>query len=330
MLALSPPNRPAETVAEPARGVERLIVEAEREGLLEEPRGLTGLSGDKLVGLLQRLHRYQCERGAGAYLEVGVFQGLSLVSVAVAHATGRAFGIDNFRQYDAEGKNQALVARRAADNGVADRVVLLNDDFEDALADLGARTSGVPVATYFVDGPHDYRSQLLCLTLGLPWLAPGAVIVVDDSNYRHVRLANRDFLTLHPDFKLLFEAYTPTHPDHATDGQLASARAGWWNGVNVLVHDPLDRLPRRFPPTLRDRSLFFNDHEVHSARSADYAVGALKLLDASLEGDEARAGDLVTRIRKRVSSEPSPHRGEHATANVHSEDLPAFRLCTET
>jgi hypothetical protein len=114
------------------------------------------------------------------------------------------------------------------------------------------------------------------------------------------------------------------------DGQLASARAGWWNGVNVLVHDPLDRLPRRFPPTLRDRSLFFNDHEVHSARYADYAVGALKLLDASLEGDEARAGDLVTRIRKRVSSEPSPHRGEHATANVHSEDLPAFRLCTET
>jgi hypothetical protein len=58
------------------------VHEADNSGLMLEALDLTGFSGEKVIGVLQRLAKFQITSGAGSYLEIGVFQGLTLISVA--------------------------------------------------------------------------------------------------------------------------------------------------------------------------------------------------------------------------------------------------------
>ena len=41
-------------------------------GLIKQPRNVFGLSGDKLIGSLQRISKYQESDPEGCYLEIGV------------------------------------------------------------------------------------------------------------------------------------------------------------------------------------------------------------------------------------------------------------------
>ena len=115
-------------------------------------------------------------------------------------------------------------------------------------------------------------SQLMCLELALPYLHDNAIMLVDDCNYRHVRQANRDFLVTHPEWKLLFEACTTCHPVNMNPEDQEEARQGWWNGVNVLVRDPLGELLTMYPPTERSRQVFENEHFIHATKIASEAI----------------------------------------------------------
>jgi tRNA G46 methylase TrmB len=249
--------------------IAQTIQDADRNGLLRHPPEavLTGYSGNKIVGLLQRLTALLSNQPGIFYLEVGVFQGLTLLSTAFANPSVKCFGIDNFAFFDPEGKNAAIVADRM-ERLTIENAILVNADYEDALAGLGSRIGSDKIGVYFVDGPHDYRSQRVCLDLALRYLSDHAVIVVDDANYAHVRQANADFLAANPEFKLAFEAYTPCHPTNMDQESKAIALAGWWNGVHVVVRDRERRLPEVYPPTPRDRTVFINDHRIHGSEFA--------------------------------------------------------------
>jgi hypothetical protein len=49
-------------------------------------------------------------------------------------------------------------------------VVLINSDFEDFFCSIAGRHEVAPVSVYFIDGPHDYRSQLMALLYAPPIL----------------------------------------------------------------------------------------------------------------------------------------------------------------
>ncbi len=106
----------------------------------------------------------------------------------------------------------------------------------------------------------------MCLLLIKPYLADNAVIVVDDSNYRHVRQANRDFLLTNQEFKLTYQTYTAAHPENLKKEARMEAEAGWWNGINVILKDNKGSFKPFYPPTLRNRQLFENDHIIHTVR----------------------------------------------------------------
>ena len=94
--------------------------------------------------------------------------------------------------FDPEKKNLSIVEERLTKLQL-DNAFIINNDYEDALENLRHTIGDKKIGVYFIDGPHDYRSQLMCLELALPYLHEQAVIIVDDSNYRNVRQANRDF-----------------------------------------------------------------------------------------------------------------------------------------
>ena len=260
------------------------IRNAEKKGVYfqADSNVLTGFSGEKLVGTLQRLASLYSDDPKTCYLEVGVFQGLTLLSVAAACPKLACYGIDNFTYFDPDGRNMSIVKQRTEQLGV-DNSCLINEDYEDALESLDRHISDKKIALYFIDGPHDYRSQLMCLALALPYLHDDATIIIDDCNYRHVRQANRDFLVTHPEFKLVFEAYTKCHPGNMTSGEQEKARKGWWNGVNILIRDPDNSLQAIYPPTERNRTLYENEHIVHAAKHSELAPQALKVMQAFSE-----------------------------------------------
>ncbi len=285
------------------------IKEAEENGLMgEETDVLTGYSGKKLVGLLQRLSRKRVSDEA-CYLEVGVYQGLTLLSVAKELSKGKAYGIDNFAFFDRDGKNFSLVKERKQKLNI-DRAEVINMDYEDALENLSEHINHKKVGVYFIDGPHDYRSQLMCLLLILPHLADNAIILVDDCNYRHVRQANRDFLSSHPEYKLIYQSYGKSHPLNMNAADRKEAENGWWDGINVIVKDPDNKLPQMLPPTFRSRLLYENEHAIHATKHPDVVPGLLPIVN------------LLAPLYKLIFKKRAVIKGKYKEMNTYSDGLP--------
>lgn len=264
------------------------VAETERHGLVADRAGdgLSGLSGAKTVGLIQRLAGLYDGDVHACYLEIGVYQGLTLVSAALAAPRLACLGIDNFVTLDPEGKNKRIANERIQKFKIPN-ATLIDSDFEEAIAKLDALLLERKIGVYFIDGPHDYRSQMVCLLVAKRYLHDNAVIVVDDANYPDVRRANRDFLLGHSNFRLAFEAYSPAHPANMTTIERARWEKSWLNGVNVLVRDPDGLLRVMLPPVPADRSLYFNEWLVHRLRRAELAPEAVALADAVCRGDAA-------------------------------------------
>lgn len=242
----------------------KCIKEAEENPYDYSKDGLTGFSGKKIVSLLRNFAGKMVNTN-DTYLEIGVYRGLTLLSVATGVPEFEVFGIDNFAFFDKEGKNMAIFQERKKSLN-AGNARIINCDYEDALEHLPDFTGNKKAVLCFVDGPHDYRSQILSLLLIKPHLADNAVIVVDDCNYRHVRQANRDFLITNPQFRLIFQKYTEAHPGNLNGSKRREAEDGWWNGINILMKDDDNLFSPFYPPTIRKRTLFENDHHIHTSK----------------------------------------------------------------
>lgn len=305
-----------------------IIQDTEDGGLLTDRRadGLSGISGLKTVGVLQRLARLFAGERDVCYLEIGVFQGLTLVSTALEAPELPCFGIDNFATLDPDGTNQSIVRERLDRFGVTN-ATLIDADFEVALEGLDAHLGGRKVGVYFVDGPHDYRSQLVCLLAGLRHLHDRAVIVIDDANYPDVRWSTRDFLTGHPEFKMVFDAYSPAHPANMTADEKAVFEAGWLNGVQILVRDPDGDLPAMMPPTdPTERTLFLNEWLAHRLRLAELAPEALALADAVCTKDENAEAAARENLESRYRDGKNLFAGRLPDRNMNSAGLAPSRF----
>ena len=154
-----------------------------------------------------------------SYVEVGSFKGQSLIAAMLGNA-GDFVGIDDFSM---EGGGRALLEANIMRHGLTGHTILEGDAFA-LLRDeaLGGRQVGV----YYYDAAHDYRSQLDALRLVEPYLAEGALLIVDDTDWTQVRRALRDYRRGQPRARLLVE--------------IAGKDRGqpwWWEGVQVLRWD---------------------------------------------------------------------------------------------
>jgi len=304
-----------------------LIEETEREGLLLDQRaaGLAGLSGAKTVGLLQRLARRFEGTEDCCYLEIGVFQGLTLVSAASAAPELPCFGIDNFATLDPLSENRGIVEDRISRFGT-ENAHLIDSDFETALLQLDRHIGPRRVGVYLVDGPHDYRSQLICLLFARPFLHHNAVIVIDDANYPDVRWATNDFLTTFPEFKLAFDGYSTGHPANLDSATKALAEEGWLNGIHVIIRDPDDELDTMLAPTSpAERNLYLTDWLTHRLRYAELGPEALVLADNVLSGAPAQEGAARAALREAFEAKRTLFEGRYADRNVYSAALPSAR-----
>ena len=279
---------------------------------------LSGFSGKKIIALLQNLAACLDPLNE-IYLEIGVFRGMSLMSVSKVFE-GRTFGIDNFSQFDPEKKNYTLIGEHCRRLGIKN-ANLINSDFEEALKNLKDHISDVKIGLLFIDGPHDYRSQLMCLLLSVPYLSKNAVIVVDDSNYRHVRQANDDFLAAFPSYGIAFERYTKAHPRNLSSEERINAEEGWWNGINVLAGASVIEGSSGKISTLQNRNLYYNDHHVHSSRYADCAPEAMSVTHVLKPLRPLKLINRLIKLYKRIKRSDPLFHGKFRHLNTYTDDL---------
>ena len=207
-------------------------------GTVSLPSDVVGPSGQKFRTLISALNNRQTTDLA--YLEIGIFKGRTLLTSAAENPEVRHIGVDNFSQFDPDGINKSIIDS-AIDTCSISNVELYEQDFMQFLLDQGKYPKR-NVGVYFYDAIHDYRSQFLALLHGSKLVAPGGIILVDDTNYGHVRYSTYDFIETNPDYKLLFETFTSSHPAEMTPEVAADARANWWNGTQVLIYDPAHKI----------------------------------------------------------------------------------------
>lgn len=286
---------------------------------------LSGFSGYKLCGLLQYFTSL-LNGSNNVYLEIGVYQGLTLLSNASSNKNVKCYGIDNFSLFNEGGKNKDIVLERKKILN-AKNAHIIDKDFEEALDNLDKYLeSGEKVGVFFVDGAHDYRSQLISLLKIKKYLSNDALIVIDDANYAHVRQATKDFLMTEPEFKLICEAYTKAHPANLSKTDKDKSIKGWWNGINVISKDKENILENMIPEIdLVHRNFHFKNHDIMRTKYTEILYDLSILCQDLIKNNEFKS-KTITSIKELINNQKGITMGRYDHHNTYSENLPQFKI----
>ena len=162
----------------------------------------------------------RCLEGEEAYVEVGVFHGASLIAAMLGNEEKRIAGIDSFAFRDATLEKVHANLERY---GLAPPELIVGDAFElvpgGALGDLA-------IGVWYYDADHSYEAQVEGLRIAEPLLVPGALVIVDDTDWDDVARAMDDYLAQQPRARRVL----------TIDGKSRGAPQ-WWEGMQVLVWD---------------------------------------------------------------------------------------------
>jgi len=164
-----------------------------------------------------------------AYVEVGVFHGASLIASMLGNDGKRFVGVDSFAF---RGTSLEKVEANLERFGLPRPELVVGDAFE--LVPGGA-LDGIPIGVWYYDAAHDYESQVRGLQIAETQLAPGALMIVDDTDWTDVDRAMDDYLAAQPRARriLTLDGKSRRHPQrwegmqvlewHGSEGQASSA-----------------------------------------------------------------------------------------------------------
>ena len=179
---------------------------------------LENLASENVLALLNLAA--SCLGPDEAYVEVGVYHGASLIAAMLGNEEHRFVAVDSFVL--GEGRPETVEANLER-FGLPRPELLVGDAFE--LVPGGA-LDGTPVGVWYYDAAHDYDSQVEGLRMAEPLLVPGALLVVDDTDWEKVERALDDYVAGQPRARrlLTIEGKERGFPQ-------------WWEGMQVLVWD---------------------------------------------------------------------------------------------
>jgi predicted O-methyltransferase YrrM len=152
-----------------------------------------------------------------AYVEVGVYHGASLIASMLGNEDKRFIGIDNFGFRDATLQGVEANLERF---GLPRPEILVGDAFE--LVASEAIEEGT-VGVWYYDAAHDFESQVRGLRVAEPLLTPGALMIVDDTDWERVARAMDAYLEEQPRATRIL----------TIDGK-SRGQPQWWEGMQVL------------------------------------------------------------------------------------------------
>jgi predicted O-methyltransferase YrrM len=234
--SLSPLLRPRPEFTLPRRVLRKL-------GLMRHPDpcpDVFGMASPKKLRLLNQLVACLPADGTDCYLEVGTYQGKSLVGALQGNPGRVAVACDNFSLFDdpVTPRNQKLLKENLARHGLIQQARLFDCDFR-ALLGRWREERLPPIGAYFFDGPHDEESQYQAIRLVEPLLAPQAIVVVDDWRLA----ADSDSYAEAGTKRAVAESSQRWTFEHILPARYNGDREQWWNGLAVLSFEA--REPQR-------------------------------------------------------------------------------------
>ena len=153
-----------------------------------------------------------------AYVEIGVYHGASLIAAMLGNEDKRFVGVDSF---EFRGTSLAKVEANLARYGLEVPEIVVGDAF--ALVPAGA-LGDIEIGVWYYDASHSFEAQVEGLRLAEPLLAPGALVIVDDTDWDDVSRALDAYLAEQPRARRIL----------TLDGSTRGAPQ-WWEGMQVLV-----------------------------------------------------------------------------------------------
>jgi hypothetical protein len=190
--------------------------------IAEELRDIKGMSGLRYRALVNHLvHRLVDVR----YLEIGSWAGSTLAAAMFGNQAG-ALCIDDWSEFG--GPRNEFLETVAALRGADTKIDLIEQDFRK----VDYRQIGI-FDVYLFDGPHGQADHYDSISLVMPALDERFVLVVDDWNWRRVRVGTLDALTdLSCTIECAVEIRT-SHDDRHSRNE--SAARDWHNGYFIAV-----------------------------------------------------------------------------------------------
>ncbi len=159
-----------------------------------------------------------------AYLNVGVWQGFSLIAGMAGHPNKTCIGLDDFSMWG--GPREAFLQRFEQWKG--SRHYFFEIDYKQYL--LNQHQS--PLGFYFYDGDHSYDHQLNGLKMAEPFFAKNCVIMVDDTNWKEPKQATYDFMK-HSSNSYEVVMDQSTESDRVANRESAM-HPTFWNGLLLI------------------------------------------------------------------------------------------------
>lgn len=179
---------------------------------LQALRSVTGMSTPAYAHVINSICRSMTEDQL--YLNVGCYKGFSLVAGMIGSKC-QVIGIDNFSQFGGP-KEECL---RNFQAHATDNHAFHDQDYEQYLLSHQGK-----IDFYFYDGHHSYDNQYKAMLKANDFLAPGSLVMVDDTNVPDVKAATFKALA---DLGRSYDTWidiSTAHNKHPT----------WWNGMLLL------------------------------------------------------------------------------------------------
>jgi len=191
-----------------------------------------GMSSPRICHFLNRL--VACMDPGEHYLEIGSWQGRTLLSAAFQNAGRTCIACDKFRFF---GRHTGFGyrARRALRENLASHsgsgAAVHFYDMHSSRFFRRRRFDG-SIGVYFYDGDHSYRGTRRSIAAGALRLSARACVLVDDWNVPRIRAGAVDGLR---DAAVQVLWYRALEGDHT--------EATWWNGLGVFYVGSRGRAP---------------------------------------------------------------------------------------
>ena len=153
-----------------------------------------------------------------AYLEIGLYKGLSARAAMLGNDSGTFHLVDSFVEEAKYGSYREECTRNINAGAAKDKHIYPMDGLTFLVT-----TGGVAYDVFYYDGDHAFDATYTALSMARYRVKKGGIILVDDTNYGHVRQAVmhtvNDF-----GYTVDFDLWTP----HSATGYC-------WNGLMVLT-----------------------------------------------------------------------------------------------
>jgi hypothetical protein len=202
---------------------DRLLRETDDFAGAEHLVDVPGMSSPRICQFLNRL--VACMDPGEHYLEIGSWQGRTLLSAAFDNRGRLCIACDRFRlfgRYTGFGyrARRALVRNLARYAGR--RAAVHFYDMHSSRLFRRRRFDG-SIGVYFYDGDHTYRGTRRSIAAGAQRLSARAIVLVDDWNVSRIRAGTFDGLR---DAAVRVLWHRALEGDHT--------EATWWNGLGVF------------------------------------------------------------------------------------------------